>query len=786
MGSVNTSPTPLETGLTAAQVKEHVREGLGNHESARVGKTTGRILRENLLTLFNVLNLALAVAVLAVGSLRNALFMGVVFSNAIIGTFQEIRARRTVEKLKLVVAPEARVLREGRWANIPLSEIVLDDLILFETGNQVPVDASVRDGFVEMDESLLTGESLPVKKNKEELLLSGSFVVSGRCVAQVTRVGDSTYAATLAREAKKIAPPRSELMRALNALIRGLSIVIVPLGLILFIQQYYLHGDPVQDSVVSTVAAMIGMIPEGLVLLTSVALAVGVVRLARRKTLVQSLYSMEDLARVDILCLDKTGTITSGNLSFERIELLSGDETGCARLLGAMLGAVNGSDATARALMPRFPADPNVKTGRVVPFSSARKWSGAEIDGCAVVLGAPQFVLPGADDAFGRKVAECASGALRVLVVAKSPNHLPEDRLPEGLTPLALVLLTDEIRPEAPDTLKFFEREGVTIKVISGDDAVTVSAIAMRAGVKNAEHFVDATTLRDEAAVRDAATRITVFGRVTPAQKKMLVRALKDAGHTVAMTGDGVNDIPALKEADCSVAMASGSDAARQVASLVLLDCNFASMPEVVMEGRRVINNIRRSASLFLTKTVFSFLLSVLSLITGAGYPFVPIQLTLFSTVAVGMPSFLLALEPNRARVQGRFMPYVLSKALPGGLTIALGAWALNVLGAARGFSGAETGTMATFFMVCVGLMVLLAACWPLNLRRAAVFLFASAVLAVAILGFPWFFELTALSPAAVRLAALASCAALPVFFGLNALFSRIFQRILSPKGLHP
>ena len=786
MGSVNPSPTPLETGLTEAQIRERVREGLVNHESARVGKTTGRILRENLLTLFNLLNLALAIAVVAVGSLRNALFMGVVFSNAIIGTFQEIRARRTVEKLKLVVAPEAKVLREGRWTSIPLSEIVLDDLILFETGNQVPVDAAVRDGFVEMDESLLTGESLPVKKNKEELLLSGSFVVSGKCVALVTRVGDSTYAATLAREAKKIAPPKSELMRALNALIRGLSIVIVPLGLTLFIQQYSFKGEPIQDSVVSTVAAMIGMIPEGLVLLTSVALAVGVVRLARRNTLVQSLYSMEDLARVDILCLDKTGTITSGNLAFERVEMLCGEEPACARLLGAMLKAVGGSDATAKALTPRYPADPTAITGRVVPFSSARKWSGAEVDGNSVVLGAPQFVLPGADEAFSHKVSECASGALRVLVVAKSPHPLPEDRLPENLVPLALVLLTDEIRPEAPDTLKFFEREGVEIKVISGDDAVTVSAIAKRAGVQNAEQFVDATTLKDEAAVRDAATRFTVFGRVTPQQKKMLVRALKDAGHTVAMTGDGVNDIPALKEADCSVAMASGSDAARQVASLVLLDCNFASMPEVVMEGRRVINNIRRSASLFLTKTVFSFLLTVLSLITGAGYPFVPIQLTLFSTVAVGMPSFLLALEPNRARVQGRFMPYVLSKALPGGLTIALGAWILNALGAARGFSGVETGTMATFFMIAVGLMVLLAACWPLNLRRAAVFLSAFVILAVAVLGFPWFFELTALSPAAWRLTALASGAALPVFFGLNALFSRIFQRILSSKRLHP
>ena len=786
MGDVTRFSPPLETGLTAQQVAQREREGLDNCERMKVGKSVGRILRENLFTLFNFLNLGLAIAVLAVGSLRNALFMGVVFSNAVIGTFQAIRAKQTVEKLKLVVAPEARVIRDGKTQSIPVQRVVLDDLMLFETGNQILADAILRGGEVEVDESLLTGESLPVRKKPGDAMKSGSFVVSGKCVAQADCVGDATYAATLAREAKEDRSAKSELMRALNALIRGLSFVIVPLGLILFARQYFFGGGPLQDSVVSTVAAMIGMIPEGLVLLTSVALAVGVVRLARRKTLVQSLYSMEDLARVDILCLDKTGTITSGNMAFERMETLSGDETASARALGAMLQAVGGSDATSKALLPRFPAAPDAHTGRVVPFSSARKWSGAEVDGCAVVLGAPQFVLPEADEALKQKVASCASGAFRVLVLAKSACPLQGDALPRDLTPLALLLLTDEIRPEAPDTLKFFEREGVTIKVISGDDAVTVSAIAVRAGVRNAESFVDASALKTESDVRDAASRYTVFGRVTPQQKRLLVRSLKAQGHTVAMTGDGVNDIPALKEADCSIAMASGSDAARQVASLVLLDCNFASMPEVVMEGRRVINNIRRSASLFLTKTVFSFLLSLLSLFTGAGYPFVPIQLTLFSTASVGMPSFLLALEPSRARVEGRFMPYVLSRALPGGLTIALGAWALSAVSAARQLSGAETGTLATLFLVAVGLMVLLASCWPLNIKRAGVFLLSTVTLAVALLGFSSFFELTALAPKSIRLLLTAIAAALPVFFGLNSLFSWIFRRILSHKPLQP
>jgi len=786
MGDVNRFSPPLDTGLTAREVREREAQGLDNRERLKVGKSVARILSENLLTLFNFLNLGLAVCVLAVGSFRNALFMGVVFTNAVIGTFQAIRAKKTVEKLKLVVAPSARVLRDGKVETIPVERVVLDDLMLFETGNQILADAVIKGGEVEADESLLTGESLPVKKKPGDELKSGSFIVSGKCVAQAERVGDDTYAATLSREAKEEKNAKSELMRALNALIRGMSFVIVPLGLILFARQYWFGGEPVQDSVISTVAAMVGMIPEGLVLLTSVALAVGVVRLARRKTLVQSLYSMEDLARVDVLCLDKTGTITSGSLSFERLEPLNGDEADSARALGAMLRAVGGSDATSKALTPHFPAAADARTGRVVPFSSARKWSGAEVDGRAVVLGAPQFVLPDADEAFKQKVASCASGALRVLVLARSDHPLQRDLLPAGLQPLALVLLSDEIRPEAPDTLKFFENEGVTIKVISGDDPVTVSAIAQRAGVRNAERFVDASTLKTDQAVIDAAPRYSVFGRVTPQQKRTLVRALKAKGHTVAMTGDGVNDIPALKEADCSVAMASGSDAARQVASLVLLDCNFASMPEVVMEGRRVIGNIRRSASLFLTKTVFSFLLSLFSLVTGAGYPFVPIQLTLFSTASVGMPSFLLALEPNRKRVEGRFMPYVLSKALPGGLIIALGACLLSALTASRGLSGAEGGTLATLYLVAVGLMVLLSSCWPLSLKRAGVFLLSTLVLAVALLGFPSFFELTALSPGSAELLLFAIAAALPCFFGLNALVSRLFRRILSTKALHP
>ncbi len=785
MGSVKRPYTPLSTGLAADEVQARRRQGLGNDTREKTGKSVSRILRDNLLTLFNLLNLALAAAVVAVGSFRNALFMGVVVSNAVIGTFQEIRAKRTVEKLKLVIAPAARVLRGGRPGSIPVDELVLDDLILFEAGDQIPVDAVVREGALEVDESLLTGESLPVKRNPGDLLLSGSFAVSGKCVAQAERVGGDTYAAKLEREAKVSARPTSELTRSLNALIRFLSFLIVPVGLALFIRQFQFSGTPLRDSVVGSVAAMVGMIPEGLVLLTSVALAVGVVRLARRNTLVQSLYSMEDLARVDVLCLDKTGTLTSGNLSFDHLEALSGDEAQCARRLGAALHAVGGSDATSRALMPRFPA-PDCRAGRTAPFSSARKWSGAEIDDEAVILGAPQFVLPEMAEALKRRIADLASDGMRVLLLAASSCPLPEEGLPPGLAPLALIVLTDEIRPEAGETLAFFAHEGVEIKVISGDDALTVASVAQRAGVRGADRFVDASTLSGEAALRDAASRYAVFGRVTPQQKRMIVRALKEEGHTVAMTGDGVNDIPALKEADCSIAMASGSDAARHVASLVLLDCNFASMPEVVMEGRRVIGNLRRSASLFLTKTVFSFLLSILSLVTGAGYPFIPIQLTLFSTAAVGIPSFLLALEPNRARAEGRFMPYVLSRALPGGLSIALGAWMLSAYGAARGLPQAETGTLATLYLMALGLAVLFTACRPLNTRRALIFALSTLIPFIALVFFPAFFELAPLSLESLRALGLLTAASIPCYVGLNLAFSRIFRRISVEKSLHP
>lgn len=708
-------------GLNEEQVRSRMEAGLDNRTSRAPGKTTGQILRGNLMTLFNLLNLVLALLVVSVGSYKNALFMIVIVLNAVIGTVQELRAKKTVEKLSVISAPTALAVRGGKEVKLGVSELVLDDVMVLKSGMQICADGIVLEGEIEVNESLLTGESDPILKHPGDVLMSGSFVVSGRANARVEKVGDDNYAAQLTRDAQKMKKPNSELMKSLNALIRVISVVILPLGGALFIKSRFFLHESIQDGVVSTVAAMVGMIPEGLILLTSVALAVGVIRLAQRKTLVQELYCMETLARVDVLCLDKTGTITEGTMEVQGIIPLEGDEARTRAYMGALTGAMQEDNPTFVAIKAAFPPVSGNAPLKVVPFSSARKWSGARFENLgSLVLGAGEFVL-GADYSLIRdRVEECAQKGQRVLVLAQSAQDFQgEQGLPHGLKPLALLTLADKIRPEAADTLRFFAEQDVDLRVISGDNPKTVAAVAGRAGLKDAGLCVDASTLETEAQLEQAAAKYKVFGRVTPEQKCRLVRALKAQGHVVAMTGDGVNDVPALKEADCSVAMASGSDAARQVAQLVLLDNNFASMPHVVLEGRRVINNIRRSASLFLTKTLFSFLLAIISLIFGAGYPFEPIQLTLFSTVTIGIPSFFLALEPNRARIQGKFLQTVIRQAAPGALCIVLGVQALTAL--ATG-SPDQMSTMATLYAVLVGLIVLFRVCTPFNRNRAVLF----------------------------------------------------------------
>ena len=693
------------TGLTDEQVSQRIEEGRVNVDENPNTRTYKQIIRENTLTFFNFLNLVLLILVLMVGSYRNAFFVMIIVINTLIGIAQEIRAKKTIDKLAILTARKSVVIREGKKWTVPTEELVLDDIVCLKSGDQVPADAKILEGSIEVNESLLTGESDNLPKSEGDELFSGSFVTSGEACCQIIHVGKDNYASQITSEAKEFKRHNSELRNSLNAILKVISIIIVPLGALLFYKQFYMVGNSFRDSVVSMVAGVLGMIPEGLVLLTSVALTLGALVLANRKTLVQELYCIETLARVDTLCLDKTGTITEGTMCVERVEpyhpgnrkkakdeedtdaedggenavsdkmqaenVPGEDITGIEKIVSNLMYVLKDQNATADALRKRFPAKKDMELEHVIPFSSDRKYSGAVFkDEGTYLMGAVQFIFPDGNEELTEHCRQYAEDGLRVLVLARSSEMAEGTELPEGLEPVALLLLTDVIREEAPETLKFFDSQEVDLKVISGDDPVTVAAIARRAGLKNADRYIDATMLETEEDIQKAVEEYSVFGRVTPQQKKEMVLALKSQGHTVAMTGDGVNDVLALKEADCSIAMAQGSDAAKNIANVVLLDSNFASMPHIVNQGRRVVNNIRTAASMFLIKTMFSVMLSLLTIFFGEAYPFEPIQMSLISACAVGIPTFLLAQENNYEKIDHTFLRHVFLNAFPAALTI--------------------------------------------------------------------------------------------------------------------
>lgn len=661
------------TGLTNEQVQERIAEGKINSNENPNTRTYKQIIKENTLTFFNFLNVVLMVMVLLVGSYKNSMFVGIILINTIIGIIQEIRAKKTIDKLAILTESRTVVLRDGKKWSISTEKLVIDDLIYLKAGEQIPADCKVLEGNLEVNESLLTGEADNLTKEAGDDLFSGSFVTAGEACCQVVHVGKDNYASQITSEAKEFKRHNSELRNSLNAILKVISIIIVPLGLLLFYKQYYIVGDNIKDSVVSTVAAVLGMIPEGLVLLTSVALTLGALTLAKKKTLVQELYCIETLARVDTLCLDKTGTITEGTMCVDGIEPYTSDCTSeeIEKVMGNLMAVLKDQNATADALHKRFRARRDMTVGNVIPFSSDRKYSGASfINEGTYLMGAAQFLFPEENETLLEKCAEYAREGLRVLVLAHSPLECEGTGLVQELTPVALLLLTDVIRQDAQETLEFFDRQGVDLKVISGDDPVTVSAIAKKAGLKNAEKYVDATTLVTQEELEEAVAGYSVFGRVTPQQKKAMVLALKSQGHTVAMTGDGVNDVLALKEADCSIAMAEGSDAAKNIANVVLLDSNFSSMPDIVNQGRRVVNNIRTAASMFLIKTIFSVLLALITIFFGEAYPFEPIQMSLISACAVGIPTFLLAQENNYDKIDHTFLRHVFMNAFPAAVTI--------------------------------------------------------------------------------------------------------------------
>lgn len=716
------------SGLTSEEVSERVGLGYANTPVDPPTKTVKQIVLSNLLTYFNLVFFILAGCIIAVGKWQNLMFMPVVLINIAIGIVQELRSKQTLDKLSVLTAPKGIVVRDGEMRTIATVDTVRDDIVVFATGNQIFADAVVADGECQVNEALITGEADEIKKLPGDELLSGSFVVSGSCRARLAAVGADSYVSRLTIEAKKSGEKQqSEMMNSLNKLVKWIGILLIPLGIALCIKEISWLGRTVSEGVTSTVAALVGMIPEGLYLLTSLALVASIMRLARKKTMVQDMNCIETLARVDVLCVDKTGTITENKMIVEDVYLLCEDrfiEDDIRLIMSDYVFAMGAENDTMDALNRYFRGEVKQRAIKTLPFTSAKKYGGVSFhEDETYVLGAPDVLLGGRYGECREKVEYYSARGCRVLLLALYDGRLEDaDPDPSGMMPLALILLGNKVRQEAPDTFKFFTGQGVAIKVISGDNAMTVSEVARRAGIENADEYVDARTLTDDRMIKDAAEQYTVFGRVTPDQKRKLVKAMRSAGHTVAMTGDGVNDVLALKEADCGVAMASGSDVACKVSQIVLLNSDFSSMPAVVMEGRRVINNIERSASLFLVKNIFSFLLSFVSLIFTLPYPLTPAQLSLVSTITIGAPSFVLAMEPNNSLVKGHFMKNVLYRALPGGITdfvLVLGVIMFNL---AFNMTDDAMSTISAIVLGVVGICVLYKTCLPFTTLRKVLF----------------------------------------------------------------
>lgn len=713
----------IRYGLNSDQVNEYFENGWSNEPVEPPSKTVPEIIKSNLFTYFNLVFAVLAALLILAGSFRNLTFLPVILANLFIGIIQEIRAKNTLDKLSVLNAPKALVVREGRQFSIPAEELVLDDIVIFKAGNQICADAIVVDGEVSVNESLLTGESDEISKKPGDELMSGSFIVSGECYARLDKVGEDSYISKLTLEAKAMnSEEQSEMIRVLDKLVGVVGILIIPIGLLLFGQQFFFSGASFSKSITSMVAAVIGMIPEGLYLLASVALVVSVMRLASKKVLVHDMKCIETLARVNVLCVDKTGTITENTMEVNgEIPMDGYDSQSMAplkQIISDFASAMSSDNITMKAMKDYFNKPSGRKAVSVSPFSSQFKYSGAAFEDGSYVLGAPEFVLREDYDNYREQIEQYSSEGYRVLVFGIYDGVIDGKALTGKVTPLGLVFLSNPIRKEAPETFKYFENQGVEIKVISGDNPVTVSQVALQAGIANADNYIDASTLTTDGAIEDAVLRYTVFGRVTPDQKRKFVRALKKAGRTVAMTGDGVNDVLALKDADCSVAMASGSDAAAQASQLVLLDSNFACMPSVVMEGRRVVNNIERSASLFLVKNIFSFLLSLFSVCFMINYPLEPSQISLISMFTIGVPAFFLALQPNKNIIQGHFLSNVLIKALPAGITDFLVVGALVVFGQVFEVGETDISTACTMLLAIVGFVILYNISKPMNALR--------------------------------------------------------------------
>lgn len=723
-------------GLSNAEINQRKKDNLVNYDTDVPTKSVKQIIYGNVFTLFNLLNFLIALSILLVNSYKNLLFMGVVFCNTIISIIQEINSKRIVDKLSVIASKKITAIRNGKDKQIYLDEIVLDDIIKLKIGNQIVTDAIIKQGTVLVDESFITGESEYIEKKVGDMLLSGSFIVSGNCLAQVEHIGEDNYTSKISKEAKYIKKNNSVIMNTLTRIVKFVSIIIIPLGAILLFRQYNLDKNWT-DAVINTSAAIISMIPEGLVLLTSTVLAVSVMKLGKKKVLVQDLYCIETLARVDTICLDKTGTLTEGSLEVKKIINLD-EKYDCYKILSAM-GQILDDNATMKAISNKF--NDNIKLDYInkIPFSSKNKYSGVTFkkEG-TFIIGAPDVLCK--DKNIQKIIKE--NDQYRILILMHSDKL--EKGLPDDLKPVALILMSDKIRFQAKDTIKYFKKQGVDIKIISGDGINTVSRIAKNVHIDDIR-CIDMTKITNNDNLKEIVSKYNIFCRVSPSQKKDLILALKANNHTVAMTGDGVNDVLALKEADCSIAMASGSDAARNVSQIVLLDSNFDAVTDIVLEGRRTINNIERSATLFLTKTLYSTMLAILFLFISMDYPFQPIQLSLTSAITIGIPSFVLALEPNKNKIKGNFFINVISKSIPSALTIVVDVIGVIIISYMFNLNPDEISTMAVVLVAFTGFILLFKLCFPFNRIRLALYIILAVMFLVCVIGLNGIFDMVML-----------------------------------------
>ena len=790
-------PDP-ETGLTGEQVKERVRLGAVNASVQKDEVTFGKIVRENVFTYFNLIFLIIAICLLAVRSYKDLSFVVVIAANTLIGIFQEWQSKKTLDQLNIVTVPKSTVIRDGHRYILKSEDLVPDDIIVLTAGSQIPADAVVKEGEVSVNESLLTGEEDEITKKTGDPLLSGSFIVSGSCRARIDKVGSDSYSAGLTQQARvRKKGEQSEMIRSLDRLVKAVGIIIIPIAILLFYQQYAVNHMTVRSSVISTAAAILGMIPEGLYLLASVAMAVSAARLAYNRVLVHNMKSIETLARVDVLCVDKTGTITENDMQVSRIiplkkhgetgtdsepaessgqrtePVLSGDEL--ARLIGDFVSVQNNDNVTMRALKSYFTKNSDRPADRVIPFSPVYKYSGIVVGENTYVCGAPEFVLRSDYDLYRQEISDFAGKGYRVLVFGRIGQATEGGELTQPVLPLGLILLSNPVRKNAAETFRYFEKQKVAIKVISGDNPATVSRAAREASVKDADKFIDASTLRDDE-LEDACEKYTVFGRVTPQQKRALIAALKKKGHTVAMTGDGVNDVLALRDADCSIAMASGSEAAERAAQMVLMESDFSRMPSVVMEGRRVVNNIERTASLFLVKNIFSLLMSIFTIIFNLNYPLEPSQISLISAFTIGIPAFMLSLESNRDIIRGHFMSNVMFRALPAGLTDFLTISGLVVFCNEFNVGKSDMSTSCTILMAVVGFMILYRIMSPMTKFHRILYVCLLLALLFCMTFMNNIFAITALSGRSAMLLVLFALAAEPILRYLSLLIGKLRQ----------